>query len=93
MYSRVLRHEIHTLIKNKYEANLCYLTFGPTDMNEKTKRMSSLLSTKSEGGNIAMKSITDILTIQETVLREQHSQVRMSILQIYNNELHDLLLD
>jgi hypothetical protein len=60
-------------------------------MNEKSKKTSSLLSSNSEGGNVAMKSISDILTIQETVTKEANFQMKVSILQIYNNDLTDLL--
>ena len=41
-------------------------------MNEKSKKTSSLLSTNPEGGNVAMKSISDIFTIQETLLKDHN---------------------
>lgn len=53
--------------------------FGPTEGNEKTTKISPLLTTKVDGngGNIALKTVNDIINIKETVLREYHNNIKV----------------
>lgn len=41
--------------------NMCCIMFGPTDPNEKTLKLSKLLTTKSSN-NMALEAISEILS-------------------------------
>ena len=60
------------MIKNKQCQNLYCIMFGPTDVNEKTTKISQLLTTKVDGngGNIALKTVNDLFNIKESILKE-----------------------
>lgn len=62
-YSRFVRSEVHQKAKSKNYENSLFIFFGPTDINEKSKKQSALLSTSKEGSNVALKAVSDILTI------------------------------
>ena len=68
--------------------------FGPTDSSEKLSKLSNLLATKSDGKNrnIALKAVFDLLTIRETIFKDPQPILKVQILQVYMNEVHDLLL-
>ncbi|CDW87088.1 kinesin-like protein [Stylonychia lemnae] len=99
LYSKLIRNEVHNLAKSQVNQNInpnnfCCILFGPTDQNEKSSKLSQLLTTKSDGtnSNIALKSVYDILTIKETKLKEINSRLGVQIMQIYCNDIFDLLI-
>lgn len=39
-----------------------------------------------------MKAVSDIQAIQETLIKDKNQYLKVSILQIYNNDISDLLI-
>jgi hypothetical protein len=58
----MIKPEMTKIMKHKNLANLCCILFGPSDPNEKSSKLSALLTTKSQN-NLVIESITDAFNI------------------------------